>query len=59
MILKQTIHGLLLIIPKVLQFVIGILIVLRFVKITILESYNKGDLHGGKTTMLYLNLSGH
>ena len=21
--------------------------------------YNKGDLHGGKTTMLYLNLSGH
>ena len=23
------------------------------------EEYNKGDLHGGKTTMLYLNLSGH
>ena len=23
------------------------------------ELVNKGDLHGGKTTMLYLNLSGH
>ena len=23
------------------------------------QIYNKGDLHGGKTTMLYLNLSGH